>query len=73
MPNSDMDKIEEAKRLCDLGFAQYTDRFYPRIEELLAQVEQTDKVANARRLCAAGPTLSSPRFAYPHIQSALGH
>lgn len=68
---ADMDKIYEAKRLCDVGFNSYDQKYYSKIDELLSGVEQTPSVQRARRLCAAGPTLSSPKFAYPHIKDAL--
>lgn len=65
------EKIAEARRLCQLGFNTHSAEYYDQIDKLLSEVKQTKAVQAARRLCAAGPTLASPRFAYPHIESAL--
>jgi hypothetical protein len=63
--------IAECLALCDKGFETHDRSLYGDIDKLLSQCEQTERVVRARKLCEAGPTLSSPRFAYPHIQSAL--
>jgi len=66
-----IEKIARARELCQLGFNTHSAEYYEQIDKILSEVVQTEAIQKARRLCAAGPTLSSPRFAYPHIESAI--
>lgn len=54
--------------LCRRGWAANDRGEYARIRERLATLEQTEKVAALGRLASGGDSLSSARFAYPHIQ-----
>ena len=63
--------ITKALELCKLGYALYDSKYYAEIETLLSSVPSTPGIEKAIRLAQAGVTLSSPRFAYPHIESAL--
>lgn len=66
-----MSNIQKVIDLCNRGFDEYTDRYYDRIDDLLSTEEQTESIVRARKLAKVGPSLVSPRFAYPHIKSAL--
>jgi hypothetical protein len=64
--------INDVLRECDACFHGYDDTGYGRITEMLSEIQEPDeRVIKALKLAEAGPTLSSPRFAYPHIKSAL--
>lgn len=65
------DTATEIKRLCALGYQTADADYYGKIDELLATCAQTEEVQGLRRLAVAGPTLSSKRFAFPHIADRL--
>ena len=54
--------------LCEAGFQAYSRANYDKIVSALSPLEPSDRVNKMRRLAEAGHTLSSPRFAYPHIE-----
>lgn len=60
----------QINRWCDLGFASYDDSYYGKIIELLKD-DDTVEGKKVKTLAEAGYTLSSPRFAYPHIQDLV--
>jgi hypothetical protein len=69
---SDEKLIEDVIQECDSSFRNYDVTGYNRIILTLSDVKnKTKAVDNAIRLAKCGPTLSSPRFAYPHIKDAL--
>jgi hypothetical protein len=69
---SDQDIITRVIRMCDEGFSAHSAANYERITAALGDIENpTEATEKAARLGEAGPTLASPRFAYPHIKSAL--
>jgi hypothetical protein len=59
------------KSLCDQGYATSDPSYYAKIDAILSAEPQTEQILSLRRLCEAGPTLSSKRFAYPHIADKL--
>jgi hypothetical protein len=68
----DQQIIARAIRECETGFSAHSRDGYERITELLSSLSApTAQTEKAARLAEAGPTLSSPRFAYPHIKDAL--
>lgn len=54
--------------LCRDGWRANDRSHYAHIGERLATLEQTEEVSALSRLAAGGDSLSSPRFAYPHIE-----
>ena len=62
------DALERVVRFCQSGFAQNNPAYYVDIDAALADVEQTEDVQTMRRLAQGGPSLTSKRFAYPHIE-----
>ena len=58
---------QEVIAICQKSYRDGDRAGYLRIEEILQGVEG-EEAARIRRLAKAGPTLSSPRFAYPHIE-----
>jgi hypothetical protein len=64
--------IRDVVRECESCFDRHDVTGYARITEMLSRIEDPDEsVVKALRLADGGPTLSSPRFAYPHIKSIL--
>ncbi|MBO9428224.1 hypothetical protein [Sulfitobacter sp. R18_1] len=69
---SDQEIIQSIVQECDHSFAANDVTGYARVKEMLSELkEQTPETEKALRLAEAGPELSSDRFAYPHIKSAL--
>lgn len=53
--------------ICNQGFASHDPQYYDRIDDLLSTLDQSRAIQKMRRFAQVGPTLSSKRFAYPHI------
>jgi hypothetical protein len=71
---SPMNRTESLQRivdLCSTGFQSYDRSQYVEIERIADELGGDDpEIVKIKRLAGAGPTLSSPRFAYPHIEDA---
>lgn len=63
--------IRECISLCDRGWQANARYIYGDIEAKLATLTQTDTIVVCSRLCVAGRTCISSRFAYPHIRERL--
>lgn len=65
-------EITVAIALCNEGFQNNDRGVYVRIIPYLQRVwPQSSHIEKAIRLCDAGMSCISPRFAYPHIEDAL--
>lgn len=63
--------VLECSNFCGLGFSEYDVSYYSKIDEKMSLLEQDKRVTRVRELCKVGPTLTSPRFLYPHILEEL--
>lgn len=61
--------LERVVALCQAGFASYDPSNYVEIEQIMLPYAGADEADKIMRLAKAGPTLSSKRFAYPHIEA----
>lgn len=63
--------VREAICMCNDGWKANDASYYEQIDAKLAELPQTAEMEAARRYCAAGPNLSSAKFAYPHLKERL--